>query len=76
MSKSKVSVFVRCPYYKREERKNGTKIVCEGPGEGIFLHLMFDSLDRLKENRKCYCMANYNKCPIAQMLNRKYHYDT
>lgn len=75
MAKSIVSVYVRCPYYKREERKKQIKIVCEGTTEENSIHLMFESVDALKRNEDQLCKKDYNLCPIAQMLNRKYGYD-
>lgn len=72
MAKSKVSVYVKCPYYRREERQ---KICCEGVGKGSYIHLVFDSAQRTKDYEKCFCKGDYNQCPLAKMLNRRYDYD-
>lgn len=75
MAKSKVSVYVKCPYYKREQ---GQKIFCEGISDETSIHLAFDANAKpgMKQYEKCYCKGDYNKCPIAQMLNRMYDYET
>lgn len=69
MSKSMVSVYVRCPFYHREEKQ---KIFCEGVGEGTFLHLAFGSSTDKKQYEKCYCKGKYRQCPIADMQERRY----
>lgn len=75
MAKSMVSVYVRCPYYRREERKRQKKIVCEGVVEGTSLHQTFSSVAALKKHRDQFCKGNYRECPIAAALNRKYNYE-
>lgn len=74
MAKSKVSVYVKCPYYKREQ---GQKICCEGVTEGSSIHLAFDANVHpgMKDYEKTFCKGDYNKCPIAQMLNRRHNYE-
>lgn len=74
MAKSMVSVYIRCPYYRREERKQQAKLVCEGVVERTSLHQMFGSVEGLKRHRQCFCMGEYDRCPVAQALNRKYGY--
>lgn len=74
MAKSMVSVYIQCPYYKREERNRQIKIVCEGILDGTSLHQIFLSVEALKKHRDCFCKGDYSKCPIAAALNRKYDY--
>lgn len=74
--KSTVSVYIRCPYYVREERGQAIKVVCEGIVDATSLHTYFDRVKALKEHRAKYCMGRYNRCPIAEALNRKYCYDS
>lgn len=69
------SVYVKCPYYKREERKPQKKIVCEGVLERTSLHQMFETVPDLKNHKDSFCKGDYNKCPIAEALNRKYEYE-
>lgn len=75
MAKGIVSTYVKCPYYRREERKQEKKIVCEGCVDNTSIHQIFVSVLELKQHKDRYCMCDYNKCPIAQMLNQKYGYD-
>jgi len=65
-------VMARCPYYNGEEKQ---KIFCEGLQEGNAIHLAFDTPDNRRDFKKARCNQDYNKCPIAQMLNRKWGYD-
>ena len=74
MGKSMESVYIRCPYYHREERTRQIKIVCEGVVEGTSCHQMFASGEALRQHRKSFCMGCYDRCPLAQALNRKYGY--
>ena len=68
-------ILVKCPYYRREERNPQKKIVCEGIVTGTSLHQIFPTVEELKKHKKCCCMGDYNSCPVAQMLNRKYDYE-
>lgn len=70
--KSKVSIYVKCPYYRREEKQ---KIFCEGVQEGTSIHLAFDSPANLKRYMECYCKKEFNQCILAQMQNRKWDYE-
>lgn len=73
MAKSKVSVYAKCPYYRREERQ---KILCEGVQDGTSIHLVFGSVPSMKGYTKCFCKGDYNRCLLAKMLNGKYDYET
>ena len=75
VAKGMVSIYIKCPYYKREERKGQTKIVCEGILEGTSLHQTFGNLADLKKHKNAFCMGRYNRCPVAEALNRKYDYE-
>lgn len=70
--KSKVSVYVKCPYYHREEKQ---KIFCEGIQEGTSIHLAFDTGENLKEYERRFCKRCWGDCILAQMQNRKYGYE-
>ena len=69
--KHRADVLVKCPYYKFEEKQ---KIFCEGVQEGTAIHLAFDSSSSLRDYKKQICKGCYNKCLLAEMLNRKYDY--
>lgn len=66
-----MDVLVKCPYYKFEEKQ---KIYCEGVEPGTVVHLAFDTNPHLKDYKKQFCKGCYNKCRLADMLNRKYDY--
>lgn len=70
--KSKVSVYTKCPYYRREEPQ---KIFCEGVEPGTSIHLAFGSAGQKKDYEKLYCKACWPKCLIAQAQNRKWNYE-
>lgn len=70
--KHRADVLVKCPYYKFEDKQ---KIFCEGVQDGTALHLAFDTPSNLKEYKGNFCKGCYNKCLVAQMLNRKYDYE-
>lgn len=70
--KHRSDVFVKCPYYKGEEKQ---MIFCEGVQDGSALHLAFDTNPHLKEYKNRFCKEYYNRCLVAGMLNRKYDYE-
>ena len=72
MAKHRQDVLVKCPYYTGEERQ---KIFCEGVQEGTVIHLAFDTSSNLKDYKDMRCKRCYNKCPIADMNNRKWGYN-
>jgi hypothetical protein len=69
--KHRQDVLVKCPYYKFEEKQ---KIFCEGVQEGTAIHLAFDTPSNLRDYKQQFCKGCYNKCLLAEMLNRKYDY--
>lgn len=69
MAKSAVSVYVKCPFYRREENQ---KIFCEGVQGGTSIHLAFAAPTDRKQYEKCYCKGRYRTCRIAGMLEGKY----
>ena len=69
-----ISIYVKCPYYRREEHGEQKKIVCEGIWEETSTHHMFPSLEKLNKRKHRFCIDNYNQCPLAQTLNKKYDY--
>lgn len=60
---------VRCPYYIKED---GSKIHCEGYEEGTYIHLVFPSPSSRRDYQIDVCCYDYNECPIADMLNKKW----
>ena len=70
--KHRQDVLVKCPYYKGEEKQ---MLFCEGVQEGSAIHLAFDTPSSLKEYKNSFCKRRYNKCLIADLLNRKWGYD-
>ncbi len=73
MSKGKECIYVRCPYYRREDRKN-LQMKCEGIVEGTDLYQRFGNLNGLLGHRERFCKADYRRCPVAAALDRKYDY--
>lgn len=73
MSKGKECIFVRCPYYRREER-NLLQLKCEGLLEGTDLYQRFENGERMRRHKEVYCMKDYRRCPLAEALDRKYEY--
>lgn len=73
--------YVACPYSlgvnTEPQRKQGAIIRCEGVGRSNVITLEFDSYETRKAHKRdfCYSIHNYRKCPIHQMLNRKYGVD-
>lgn len=75
MTKGTVSVYIRCPYYRREVRAQNPRLICEGVLPGTALHQVFRDVQALKRHRAAFCMGGYDRCPVAQALNRKYGYE-
>lgn len=71
--KHRQDVLVKCPYYRGEEKQ---MLFCEGVQEGTAIHLAFDTPSNLRDYKKRFCTSwCYNKCLIADELNRKWGYD-
>lgn len=73
--------YVACPYSlgvnTEQQRSQGAIIRCEGVSKGNVITLVFDSKEARKAHKRdfCYSIHNCRKCPIHQMLNRKYGVD-
>ena len=64
------SVEAVCPFYKGHQQQ---VIYCEGPVDGSAMHLAFAIPAKQEKHRVRYCEKfDYEKCPLAGMLNRKY----
>ena len=70
--KYRQDVLVKCPYYKGEDKQ---VLFCEGVQEGTKLHLAFDTVPNIKEYKKQFCKGCYNRCIVADAMNRKWGYD-
>lgn len=69
--------YVKCPYYIEGNHTYQLKmnqIRCEGIIKNTTISLIFDTKQKEKEHRERYCyqVQECNKCPIHQMLDRKY----
>lgn len=73
MANGREAVYVKCPYYRREDRK-GHQIRCEGILEGTEQYQRFNSLDAMLRHKNGYCKRAYRECPVAAALDRKYEY--
>lgn len=71
MAKSDVNIYVKCPYYRKDDRQ---RIVCEGLGAGNSIQMVFDNQSYMKSYEKAYCKRCWKDCCIAQMLNKKWDY--
>lgn len=62
---------VRCPYFDRFYR--GKSIKCEGLSEeSSYIICGFGSDNEWKDHVKRYCNACFERCPVAEMLTKKY----
>lgn len=66
-----VSIYAKCPYYRYDEKKT---IYCENLIADTNVHLRFNDAQAFVRHRKTFCLGDYNRCPLAQTLNRKYGY--
>lgn len=62
MSNGKECIYVRCPYYRREDRKL-MQLKCEGMVEGTDLYQRFENLNSLLSHKERYCKSNFSRCP-------------
>ena len=67
--KSYVRREVLCPFYHREEQR---WLFCEGPEEGVDLRLSFSGKTAFDRYLHCYCLRDWDRCRVAEMLERKY----
>lgn len=73
MSRGKESIYVRCPYFRREDRPR-IQIKCEALVEDTDLYQRFPSLEALCCHKDRYCKADYRSCPLAAALDHKYDF--
>lgn len=62
------SVDVVCPFYK-DETKN--KIRCEGIVSVACTNNFTDAIKKTQHYKR-YCCSEYESCPLAIVLNKKY----
>lgn len=67
--KSYVSRDAMCPFYHREDT---CRVLCEGPAKGVDLQLSFGRRRSFEHHRRECCYGNWEHCPVAQMLLKKY----
>jgi hypothetical protein len=62
---------VVCPFYQRCE---SNRICCEGLTKDSTINLVFEDPNKKIEYKRNYCyrIGQYPKCPISEVLNRKY----
>ncbi len=63
------SCLAQCPYFLSSGKKN---ILCEGITEDCTINLKFVSEQKRNLHREIFCNANYKKCEIFNMLEKKY----
>lgn len=73
LSIGKEYVYVRCPYYIREDRKR-MQIKCEGLIDETNMYVRFGNLSCLCRHKDRFCKRDYRECPIAAALDRKYDF--
>ena len=61
---------VKCPFYKYDDGKN--RIDCEGCTGSRTTRVLFNTKADQKRHLNGFCCGQYKKCPIAEMLNKKY----
>lgn len=63
--------YAVCPFYIRT---TNNRIHCEGLQKRNTINLVFEDIKKQYEYLRIYCcsLANYGRCPICEILNRKY----
>ena len=59
----------QCPFYKGEYRM---EIFCEGLIPDSSIHQGYANPALMNDYIKEFCTKDYERCPVAQMLNKKY----
>lgn len=78
MGDSLQAKFVKCPFYEKDREGY---IRCEGVTEDCNTQLQFifpagnPNLDKKLEYMHTYCIREYQKCKVYQMLMEKYKYE-
>lgn len=68
--KQYVSKYAQCPFYRKED---SMRLFCEGVEEGSNLAQFFGSQERKTDFKQRFCCCkNWEQCPIAMMLAKKY----
>ena len=62
-------IRARCPFFKQSGRKN---VMCEGITDTCVLNVLFDTEEDRNLHRKLFCDADYHKCDVNTMLEKKY----
>jgi hypothetical protein len=63
-------IFVRCPFYKRDDGKY--RIACEGIVENSSIELTYQFEKLYRMQMDTFCCQHYQKCEIYRMLMEKY----
>lgn len=66
MKKGFASNRVKCPYYRKEQVP---VIYCKGVFENTYINLAFSQRNEYRQYIEHYCVCNFERCPIYQMLN-------
>lgn len=69
--KHKMSVLVKCPYYRGEEKND---IFCESLIGDNKLRLRFETKADFKKHEHDFCMGDYSRCELVQALDQKWDY--
>ena len=67
--KNYVSKAAVCPFYHQEK---DCSVHCEGVMKGSSLKLSFVTRAQFEKFRKEKCYGQWEQCPVAKMLLRKY----
>ena len=61
---------VLCPFYKHHDRKN--IVICEGPFVRSSVTMRFYRREEMKKHIHNYCELMYERCPLYQIVMKKY----
>lgn len=70
MLKGKVQSYtIKCPFYRTQDKMS---IGCEGPFEGAFITLRFETISSKDAQRSIFCDDQFKRCEIYRciMANR------
>ena len=68
MASRKVAVYVKCPYYRKED---GVKLCCEGIVEGTHINQIFPTKQARANFERRHCKSAWEKCPVAMLVSQR-----
>jgi len=69
------SSAAQCPFYRGEDCSGGKSLFCAGVQQVETIRLFFRSSEKINAHKEKFCRADWEECPVAQILDQEEHDD-